>query len=60
MTPRRCIDCKAHEPVQDGNRCPECLNAMLRATRPAFEPEWLRRSRQHRTGLARDLTGIYS
>lgn len=54
----RCIDCKAHAAIRDGNRCPDCLNAMLRATRPAFEPEWLRRRRSEPQGLAKDLTGV--
>jgi len=54
---RICIDCKVHPAVQDGNRCRDCLNALLRATRPAFEPEWIRRRRTEPHGLAKDLTG---
>lgn len=53
-----CVDCHAHAPVQDGNRCRDCLNAMLRSTRPTFEPEWLRRRRTEPRGLAKDLTGV--
>lgn len=45
-----CQDCGAHEPVQDGNRCAECVNRLLRETRPAVlrsEAAWVQRARAH-------------
>lgn len=52
-----CADCRAHEPVRDGNRCPECLNRYLAETRPApvREAAWLTRARQQPHGLARAM-----
>lgn len=32
---RICVDCQVHEAIVDGDRCHDCLNAYLRATRPA-------------------------
>ena len=46
-----------HLSIEDGRECAEHTNETLRATRPAYVPEWLRRSRERADGLARDLTG---
>ena len=53
---RLCVDCHAHEAIRDGDRCRECLNDYLRATRPAplKEAAWITYTREHR--LAKDLT----
>lgn len=52
-----CGDCHAHQVVEGGNRCAECLNAYLRQTRPApiREAAWLTRAREQPHGLARAL-----
>jgi ribosomal protein L40E len=57
---RLCVDCGAHEPVQNGDRCSECLNRYLRETRPepVREAAWLARARQQPHGLAKDLGGM--
>lgn len=34
--------------IEDGRECPEHTNETLRATRPAFVPEWIRRARDHK------------
>lgn len=51
-TIRRCVDCNAHEAIPDGNRCRDCLNAYLRATRPAPVSPWVQRVRDGR-GVAK-------
>jgi ribosomal protein L40E len=57
---RLCVDCGAHEPIADSDRCRDCLNAYLRETRPQAlrQPAWIERSRQQPHGLARDLSDV--
>jgi hypothetical protein len=45
---RLCEDCGHHEAMRDGRKCRDCMNAYLRATRPAFTPEWIKRARERR------------
>ncbi len=54
---RLCVECGFHAAIADGDRCPECLNALLRATRPApiRQAAWLERARRQPHGLARAL-----
>jgi hypothetical protein len=51
---RLCRDCHVHAAVADGNRCADCLNALLRRTRPAAirEPAWRTWTREHQNAKA--------
>lgn len=57
---RLCVDCGAHDSIEDGSRCRDCLNAYLRETRPQAirQPAWLERARQQPHGLARDMSHV--
>lgn len=46
----RCIDCRIHLAIPDGNRCRGCVEAFLRETRPESlrVSPWVQRAREHR------------
>jgi len=53
-TYRICEDCGHHEATRDARKCPDCMNAYLRATRPPglrVSP-WVERIREGR-GVAK-------